>query len=471
MTPLTETHYYFNGILRWNLLWPSPNLAALALASAIPILWQFDVGRGRRPFLWAAAFAVETGLIFCLARTFSRGGLVGLAVAAVYFALWHAWRAGRLGARSPLVFASVPFAARLGAAAACCWISGFAGRLAPAYVESDGAVLHRLELWRGAIKMASTRPILGWGAGESGIMYSDWFQPLGHTWHYLGMVNSYLELAVEHGLLALGFVVALLVGLATLPFDGRVTREGTAAAQGAAAASVVAFGTAAFFSSVNGALSAAAVAAAAALLVAALHFGCEQPAGAPVCRGSRPIGLAALVLVASVWSAGRIMRSADATQIAIDGPYAEIRTNGFRGKGRSVLLYPSVEEFGEDYGRRCREVASGLRPGDRLIVPLFEGRPGAPPPPADLAVFVGGSYLIQSATLAAPGIIVRPSGLPVQPTGGLPSLVVLAPMDFSGVNRAWLTWSGDRGVPVMNAPGGQYHITAEEICGIIDRVL
>jgi hypothetical protein len=59
--------------------------------------------------------------------------------------------------------------------------------------------------------MIAAAPITGWGAGESGRAYMNWFQEIDRTEAYATMVNSYLHVAVEYGLPSLGAALSVVI--------------------------------------------------------------------------------------------------------------------------------------------------------------------------------------------------------------------------------------------------------------------
>ena len=78
------------------------------------------------------------------------------------------------------------------------------------HVESvgDASVHNRFTLWQGGLAMLADTP-MGVGAGNSGRVYMDWYQPLTATEGYRTLVNSYLTFATEQGLVVFGGVLAL----------------------------------------------------------------------------------------------------------------------------------------------------------------------------------------------------------------------------------------------------------------------
>ncbi len=77
-------------------------------------------------------------------------------------------------------------------------------------VVGDASVTHRLALWKGALQMAADHP-WGYGRGQSGEQYMQWYQPLDHSEGYRTMVNSYLTLLVEQGWLLCGVLCMLFI--------------------------------------------------------------------------------------------------------------------------------------------------------------------------------------------------------------------------------------------------------------------
>ncbi|WP_342750551.1 O-antigen ligase family protein [Termitidicoccus mucosus] len=65
--------------------------------------------------------------------------------------------------------------------------------------SNDASVINRIEIWSAASKIISCNPF-GIGHGESGNFYSQWFQPFNGSYSYTGVLNSYLEIAVEYGI-------------------------------------------------------------------------------------------------------------------------------------------------------------------------------------------------------------------------------------------------------------------------------
>jgi hypothetical protein len=211
--------YFFNDNLRWALFWENPNCAAAFLACALGWIWWLEFfGKGKVTSRAAGGIAlhlVELAVWFLLAKTYSRGGLVAAVSSLLFFFVLH----GSTGMGLPSIARHI--ASRLMVIAILCLSVGFAGRLSPGHIARDDSVLNRMELWQGALAMVGDSPFLGWGAGFGGMAYSNWYQPLAATARPTGMVNSYLEVAVEHGIQSLFIVILCLFVLFSIAVGRR----------------------------------------------------------------------------------------------------------------------------------------------------------------------------------------------------------------------------------------------------------
>ena len=207
--------FSYGDHIRWNLGWPTPNFAAAALATALPWVWaapliakKSQLGfRGR--IIGLGALVGEGTIYFLLCKTYSRGGLVALLIAAFSFATQTQMRM-----RIPRMRLVIQLMGRAALVMTMICATGFYGRITPGYTAKDGSVLHRYSLWTGGLKMIASAPLAGWGSYESGRVYMDWFEPIGEGDRYTTMVNSYLTLGVEHGLFCFGLVTAAIWFLA-----------------------------------------------------------------------------------------------------------------------------------------------------------------------------------------------------------------------------------------------------------------
>ena len=206
----TPVEYFYQGALRWGFGFESPNKAAVVFACLLPLLWcgwQL-VWTVRRP-LWrrlllALASALILLTVFCLCQTYSRGGVVA-ALGGMTYVRW-------IRRRLPAQAADCGLRRRWLGGAVCglaLLLAGSVGlRAWAAVAHADASVTHRLGVWRAGLQMASEHPA-GFGAGQSGAMFMQWYQPLERTEAYRTLVNSYLTFWVERGwLIFLGALLA-----------------------------------------------------------------------------------------------------------------------------------------------------------------------------------------------------------------------------------------------------------------------
>jgi len=206
----TPVEYFYQGALRWGFGFENPNKAAMVFACLLPLLWcGWQMAWAMRRALWrrsllALASALFLLTVFCLCQTYSRGGVVA-ALGGLVYAWWTCRRllaqaADRGGRRRWLGGAVCGLALLLA--------GGVGLRAWAAVTHADASVTHRLGVWRAALQMACEHPA-GFGAGQSGAMYMQWYQPLDRTEGYRTLVNSYLTFLVERGwLIFLGVLLA-----------------------------------------------------------------------------------------------------------------------------------------------------------------------------------------------------------------------------------------------------------------------
>jgi hypothetical protein len=247
----TPVEYFYHGALRWGFGFESPNKAAVVFACLLPLLWcgwqlAWTVRRPLwRRLLLALASALILLTVFCLCQTYSRGGVVAALGGMAY--VWWVHR------RLPAQAAGREFRQRRWLGGAVCGLAlilagGVSLRAWAAVAHADASVTHRLGVWRAALQMASEHPA-GFGAGQSGAMYMQWYQPLERNEAYRTLVNSYLTFLVERGwLIFLGaLLAAALLWVWTRP---KTNGQGKSLAVAGLRGGLVAFALGGLFSTV-----------------------------------------------------------------------------------------------------------------------------------------------------------------------------------------------------------------------------
>lgn len=142
--------------------------------------------KGKRLSITGGILFAVTGCV--LMRTFSRGGCV-------------AWLFGicSILANSVKKISKRQFrffVALLVIIAGYAFCSGVSKRFSVGYAVHDRSVLNRLALWQTVPQMIADAPH-GWGLGNAGHAYMEWYQPLSSMERYRTLVNSHFTWLVE----------------------------------------------------------------------------------------------------------------------------------------------------------------------------------------------------------------------------------------------------------------------------------
>ena len=197
---LLKSHYFFNGVVRYSYGWENPNHAAAVLVCLIPLFWAAElnlISKSKKTFWLYIVRLGEVLISLSVALTYSRGSATAWVVSLFFFGfLATHLKNCAYGAESRL-FRFLLF--RLLLLFIILFATTLTQRFALAAV-GDASVTHRLTLWHGGLQLIEARPLTGWGKGNSGYAFMQWLQTPGIKNSYGGMVNSYLQVAVEFGL-------------------------------------------------------------------------------------------------------------------------------------------------------------------------------------------------------------------------------------------------------------------------------
>jgi hypothetical protein len=209
----TPVEYFYGETLRLSFGFENPNKAAVLFACAVPLLWCLWQLSWRLENWWLkipALLVASTGLLgtwYCLIMTYLRGGLVAAAGAVLYLlagAFVGMRKRETLWYKQGELWFSLLLVATL--AGGTMW-NGLGSRTTEA-LGNDASLGNRLDLWNSALQM-TVENFRGFGTGQSGEQYMQWYQPLDRQEGYRTMVNSYLTFLVEQGWLWSG---AILLG-------------------------------------------------------------------------------------------------------------------------------------------------------------------------------------------------------------------------------------------------------------------
>lgn len=198
----------FNGYERWQLWFDNPNKAAVFLVELA--LLGLAMVFAKRRCVSALGYAVFILPSLAMVHTFSRGGLVSW-LASVLIVLWRRIRESGWNRRVIIVLGSVFFV--LAVAMDC----GLSRRMTDGFSGDDRSVTNRFDVWRMVPQMMHDSP-WGWGFGNSGAAYMNWYQPFDRFERYRTLVNSHLTWFVETGWTGtlawvVAWVILLLLGI------------------------------------------------------------------------------------------------------------------------------------------------------------------------------------------------------------------------------------------------------------------
>ncbi len=178
---------YFQGFWRMDWGLGNPNKTAALIAMLMVFVW---VLASIRKVGFLAALALFTGLGICLVHTYSRGGILaaGVGAAVLLASARRPWPGSRILALSVSVWGIIGFSVLVQAHE----------RYGQGITAEDRSISNRLAIWQTAPRMMADAPD-GWGLGNSGRAYTQWYQPLDRTENYRTLVSSHLTWLAEFG--------------------------------------------------------------------------------------------------------------------------------------------------------------------------------------------------------------------------------------------------------------------------------
>ncbi len=205
--------FTYNGMVRYGFGFDNPNHAAALITMLLPILWTIRL-ESNKPFIKYPVLLLECTLYAALFYTYSRAGLLALAVSALFFAssrhLFIQKQRFSLPKRKTCYIYGVSLLGLIGIMI----YSGFATRIIKSFVAPDKAMTNRFDVWSGGLHMLRNMP-QGTGTGLSGKIYTLFYLPPESYLAYRTMVNSFVTYAVEQGIvvsLITFFILAAISG-------------------------------------------------------------------------------------------------------------------------------------------------------------------------------------------------------------------------------------------------------------------
>ncbi len=452
--------YFYDGNLRWTWHWENPNCWAVFLACILPWIWWLEEvwRRSRSPRMrglagTAALHLVELGVWFLLAKTYSRGGFISAACAMLLFFLLRHDASSRTRRLAHI-------AARLLSLAVLCFAVGGAGRMTPGHMVQDKSVLNRMELWQGALKMLNDSPFQGWGHGNGGMAYINWYQPLGETERPIGLVNSYLEVAVEHGVHWLFLALVLFCALLSIVIAQR--KHGWNVAAGSC---LVAWGLGNVWSSLWTEALLWMIPGISMLLIfaAGFHAKAFRPKILAVSFGSALLMIAALMGTGHVLSKGTRWRAIPDTQSGM--VVLNSNTHPEATKHPAWEIWADGAVFGTYFGRTIRQISDESPAGQLIVHPPWARKEDPGNGNASIRVY-SGFHAGRLGTEKNKGkiVILHPTVFPpFDDNMKCPAVTVCLPeSDVSKYDLPWRIWTAKTGARLIYSPQMGRGIQASE---------
>lgn len=202
----------------------NPNLLGGYLALVFPLSFALFLTQKGGGKLWGLAAAV---ILLALITTFSRGSWLAVIISSLIFVfLYFNDRRAKIVAVAGLTVFLIIILVVIAV------FNGSSKELNPVYrftelINIAGSAASRLEIWRGATEMATTRPLLGYGPDTFRLIFPQ-FQSLRHAQLNPGSLpdqahNSVLQLAATVGFPA-ALLAVLIMGLYIRKVGDRIRR-------------------------------------------------------------------------------------------------------------------------------------------------------------------------------------------------------------------------------------------------------
>ena len=176
---------FYGHLTRMDWGFGNPNKTAALIASIMLAVWIFAYMR--KWGFWLAV-ALFTGFGVCIILTLSRGCVVGFMAGGICVLAW-----------TPRPFSYPRICAVIAACVALiifAFIINAGSRYTQALWGKDRSVGNRLLIWSQVPSMIHDAPN-GWGLGQSGDAYMQWYQPITRGEGYRTLVNSHLTWLTE----------------------------------------------------------------------------------------------------------------------------------------------------------------------------------------------------------------------------------------------------------------------------------
>lgn len=436
---LWKSRFHFGDVARLSYGWDNPNYAAAVIVCVIPLFWAFESfkdGNYRRG-LRVGEFALS----IALALTYSRAAILGWVGALVYFTwCFSDWK--RI------------FVPRIVTMAVILWGTGLSQRFILA-TEGDRSGTNRLELWIGGLKLVHASPLSGWGAGNAGWAFMQWVQAPRRGESYAGMLNMYIQTAVEYGVPIFALGLALLLFAVLIPATSKVVLGGRkkAVVCGCGAAIVTfaitgTFGSLVYVPSVVWAPCLALLAIMTIWVTSGLGFGRLAAVYSVAATTILTLGL----FIAMHIAAGRSLYDIRRTK---SGAVEFLPKAPTGSRGDTLVFMTDALILGPYFGKVIRESVQNADAAPRIVCVCPPGSIRPDHLSTGMLVVFGRRLeelhdLPKSSRLVLISPVGQPDSFPCLPR---PELLVLPEFDELGYAHTWRVWAREHAISVLSVGG------------------
>lgn len=182
--------FYYNGLWRLDIGFGNPNKSAIFILLPAILIWILPFFKSIRNWSLLVSFVISFIGLGLVIHTASRGAIVAACFALVVVLAFcpRPWSSNLVFVGSIAIFILIAYSLVL----------GFGFRALQGVDAQDRSITNRLQIWSQAPLMMADAPS-GWGFGNSGKNYVQWYAPLGSSEGYRTLVNSHLTWMVEGG--------------------------------------------------------------------------------------------------------------------------------------------------------------------------------------------------------------------------------------------------------------------------------
>ncbi|MCF6174929.1 MAG: O-antigen ligase family protein [Victivallaceae bacterium] len=196
--------FTYHGMVRYAYGFANPNHAAALLAILLPLLWYSRIRWRKNRSIVFILFSCELIVYAGLIMTYSRSGILAVMFGTVifYFLFRYCSKLPKLPVPSKswrFNYFKLFVIFTISGLIILAMVSGAGERSIKWLSSPDRSVTNRFAVWQGGLQMLADNPT-GVGLGNSGVIYTIFYQDSENRNRYRTMVNSFLTFINEYGI-------------------------------------------------------------------------------------------------------------------------------------------------------------------------------------------------------------------------------------------------------------------------------